>query len=939
MNGEEATRNFYTWELTGRGYSLFPYPIKPEPPFREFFHRFNQTEYPDDGKVPRLFERIFPAKKDEASPRDQTETKPKSFEYTPFFRQYKINFAKAEDIDNRSVVEFINMLSEGERPFSFEVVGTSENLDIYTTCGVEDGPRLGHLLSAYFPGIVVSNTIDFPFNPDKEVLIADFGYDEEFMRPIKTSTNGWKSLLPILDNLKEEETVMFQILFEGVENPWANSILNAVTVGSKPFFADSPEMLTCAKEKIACPLFAVVFRLAVQSYTKTQAEKLANEVVLNIRGASDSGFNSLIPLSNAGYPYKSHLENLKLRRTNRLGMIMNSSELSSFVSFPDTTRLFAGQVKTKAVPKSLTDNDYHIGINIHNGTEKEVSLNDQQRLRHCHVIGTTGTGKSTLLANLFLEDVRKGNGCALFDPHGDTIEDIIPHIPENRLADVILLDPSDPEYAFGFNLLSAKTEVEKIVLSSDLVDAFVRHSTSWGDQMTSVLSNAINAFLSSEKGGTLVDLRRFLLESLFRKEFLKTVKDPNILYYWNNEYVLLKKASISPLLTRLDTFLRPRIIRNILSQREGLDFGEVLNGRKILLIKLSQGLIGEENSYLLGTLILSKLYQVAQARQLKEKTDRHPAYIYLDEFHNFITPSIKAILSGARKYGVGLILAHQELGQIQTSELFTSVLSNTNIRICFRLGEADAKKLESGFAFFDSLDLQNLDTGQAVIRVGKSSDDCSLKTSLLKEIPPNDNHQVITDNARKMYSKKIKEIEADLFRQIPKYIESEPPIVVPKTEPEKPQTEIETKGREYLEQLEEKQEIREHRYLQTFIKKMAEQRGFKAVIEEEVAGGRIDVVLQRDTLKIACEIAVANSVEYEVKNILKCQNAGYMPVCVVSRDTKHLRKIEEKAGAEVSQMGHFFTPEQLTEFLDSLAEKKEETRIRGYRVKVRYVHE
>ena len=137
---------------------------------------------------------------------------------------------------------------------------------------------------------------------------------------------------------------------------------------------------------------------------------------------------------------------------------------------------------------------------------------------------------------MLIEDMKQGNGCALFDPHGDIVEDILDHIPENRKNDVILIDPSDNEYAIGFNLLGATTDAEKIVLSSDLVSSFKRHATAWGDNMSAVLSNAINTFLESSRDGTLIELKRFLLEDSFRNEFLTSVEDPSIHYYWNNEY-------------------------------------------------------------------------------------------------------------------------------------------------------------------------------------------------------------------------------------------------------------------------------------------------------------------------------------------------------------------------------------------------------------------
>jgi len=403
------------------------------------------------------------------------------------------------------------------------------------------------------------------------------------------------------------------------------------------------------------------------------------------------------------------------------------------------------------------------------------------RLRHTHIIGSTGVGKSTLIANMIIEDMNSGNGCALFDPHGDIVEDILLRIPEHRKKDVIVIDPSDNEYSIGFNLLSATTESEKIVLSSDLVSSFKRHATAWGDNMSAVLSNAINTFLESDKGGTLIELKRFLLEDAFRKEFLLSVEDPSIHYYWNNEYYMVKKG-IAPLLTRIDTFLRPKLIRYMLVQNEGVDFAECIKKKKIVLLKLSQGLIGEENSFLLGSLFLSKFNQAAQGRQALAKSQRHPYYIYLDEFQNFITPSITSILSGARKYGLGLVLAHQELAQIDDSKVLNSVISNPYIRMCFRLGDSDAKRLESGFSGFEQSDLQSLEIGKAIMRVGSSNNDFNITTSLLSQVSSNSKNirEYIIQNTRDNYSKpksELNEIIISLLPQSPVKKEIKIPVV------------------------------------------------------------------------------------------------------------------------------------------------------------------
>lgn len=949
MNTQEAVEKFYNWEIKGRGYSLFNSPVDLEPAFQVFSCSYTSPgEYVDDGKTPSLFKRIFSSKKVIQKEENEEEVLAYPYEYEPQLYQLTIHFSERPDIKDNRVVEFLNMLSESDSNISFEIVGSQNKVDFRLICNDEDRIRIHNLILSYFPTAFITDSAveKFPLEESKDIVIIDFGYDEEFIRPINTSISGLTSIMTIFERLGFDDSVVLQIILKGVINPWADSILNSVGNSKYCFFCDSPEMFECAKEKVSTPLFAVIIRLAVQSNTQEKTTRLANELISNISLASRSAFNSIIPLNNVDYEYSLHWENLNARSSNRLGMIMNSNELSLFVHFPDSPLLICNDFKTRSVPDIAVNNDYHIGVNIHNGVQKEVSINDSQRLRHCHIIGATGTGKSTLITTLFLEDINKGNGCVIFDPHGDTIDEIIPHIPKNRLSDIILIDPSDSEYSFGFNLLSSKNEVEKIVLSSDLVDAFKRHSTSWGDQMTSVLSNAINAFLNSTRPGSLYELKRFLIEPTFRKEFLKSVDDRSIHYYWDNEFNLLKKGSLSPLLTRLDTFLRPRTIRNMLSQKQGLDFNQVLNERKILLVKLSQGLIGEENSYLLGTLILSKIYQVALSRQSIAKENRNPFYIYLDEFQNFITPSINSILSGARKYGIGLILAHQELNQLKDSDIGHSVLSNTNIRICFRLGDNDAPKLESGFSHFDSSDLQNLNIGDAIVRIGRNTDDFSLRTSVIRTIDVSDNAQIIRDISRKKYSTKTTEIEEQLNSFLSTSANTNPVLKEEKQQPKESREEekntinIPEKGHKYLEHFTEKEEIREHRYLQTFIKKIAEQRSFKASIEETVDGGRIDVSLVKDSLSIACEIAVSNSVEYEIKNIQKCLNSNYSLVCVISKEKKHLNKIKEKAIIEFGEKNkiNFFTPNQMTELLDSLVQKEENSlpRIRGYRVKVNY---
>ena len=288
--------------------------------------------------------------------------------------------------------------------------------------------------------------------------------------------------------------------------------------------------------------------------------------------------------------------------------------------------------------------------------------------------------------------------------------------------------------------------------------------------MNSVLKNAILAFLESDRRGTLADLQQFLIEKPFRNEFLKSVRDTYVVNYWQKSFPLLSGTkSIGSILTRLDTFLAQKPIRYMVSQPENrLDFADIMDSGKIFLAKLPEGLLGRENSHLLGTLLVSKFQQTAMSRQAQQIAARRDFWLYIDEFANFITPSMAEILSGARKYRIGLTLAHHELHQLQRNpEVASAVMSHPYTRIVFRVGDDDAKKLAEGFSFFEANDLRNLETGQAVARVERSDYDFNLSVPLPAEPDKNSaaaRRQEVITASRKEYGTSRADIEAMLAK-------------------------------------------------------------------------------------------------------------------------------------------------------------------------------
>lgn len=386
-----------------------------------------------------------------------------------------------------------------------------------------------------------------------------------------------------------------------------------------------------------------------------------------------------------------------------------------------------------------------------------------------------------------------------------------------------------------------------------------------------------------------------------------------------------------------------------MAQKENrLDLGAIMNEGKIFLAKLAQGAIGEENAYLLGTLIVAKLHQMAIGRQEVKEAERRNFYLYVDEFQNFITPSMASILSGARKYHLGLILAHQELRQLwnRDTDVASAVTSNPYTRICFRLGDFDAKKLEEGFSYFTARDLQNLGIGEAIARIERAEYDFNLRTLPLPDRDPKTaklSRERIVTLSRQKYAKKREEVEAALAGPEPPAAR-EPTRQEAAQEGKKTSAAAEAMPRSRIPEgpTETRQPQRaaapepalpgrggaQHKYLQQLVKRLAEGKGYRVVIEKQILGGTgsVDVSLEKDDRKIACEISITTSEGHELGNLQKCLAEGYAEVIILSSERKALDKIKKLAshelGADALKKVRFFLPEELISHLEA-AEVKE----------------
>jgi hypothetical protein len=541
------------------------------------------------------------------------------------------------------------------------------------------------------------------------------------------------------------------------------------------------------------------------------------------------------------------------------------------------------------------------------------------------------------------------------------VDDLVARLPEHRINDVILFDPADTDYPVGFNVLAAHSDLEKTLLASDLVAIFRRLSTSWGDQMHAVLANAIQAFLESKCGGTIADLRKFLIDREFREDFLTTIPDEEITYYWRKEFPLLSGRPQGPILTRLDSFLRPKLVRQMVVQRENkIDFRSVMDDGKIFLAKLAQGAIGEENAALLGSFLIARFHQTAMSRQDMRATDRRPFLIAADECQHFVTPSMASILSGARKYSVGLVLAHQDLTQLQRKdgEVYSSLTANAGTRIVFRVGDSDARSLADGFANFTSEDLRALSVGEAICRYDRADHDFNLAVPLVDTIDEDAalaKRAYIVELSRKKYGQppsereQVKDVvpadtpvpDADA-PALPMPKSAAPPQApAPPAKPAAPARRIPVK-REPVEEAALGRGGAQHKYLQELVKRFADAQGYRATIEKPTPnGGSVDVALDRADGSIAVEISVTSTTAYESGNVAKCLAAGYARVVVLAPERRRLDAIAKVVrsallDSERSRVDFLLPEEFLTYLSAQTPPPPSEEQVGGYKVKVSY---
>lgn len=402
---------------------------------------------------------------------------------------------------------------------------------------------------------------------------------------------------------------------------------------------------------------------------------------------------------------------------------------------------------------------------------RRFGIKTDDRRRHMYVIGKTGMGKTTLMENMVLNDIYKGHGVGIVDPHGDFAEKILDYIPPGRINDVVYFNPADIDNPIGFNVLEVHTEEQKHLIAAGLMGIFKKiWPDVWSSRMEYILNNTILALLDSP-GSTLLGINRLLSDKDYRRKVIRQLKDPVVKTFWQNEFASYNdryaQEAVAPIQNKIGQFLSASVIRNMVAQvTSTINIREIMDSRKILIMNLSKGRIGEDNSRLLGGMLITKIQLAAMERVDTPEEERKDFFLYVDEFQNFATPSFANILSEARKYRLSLIMAHQYVAQLD-EVVAAAVFGNVGTIVAFRVGGGDAEALAKEFApVFTEEDIVNLAKYKIILKLmidGVASQPFSAQTMPPIGSPTGTRDKVIRVS-RERYSKPRVQIEDKIIR-------------------------------------------------------------------------------------------------------------------------------------------------------------------------------
>jgi hypothetical protein len=664
----------------------------------------------------------------------------------------------------------------GQRHFSFEIVGSQGLVYFYAMVPMALVDVVKQAIISAYTSAQVEEVVEHNiFNKSGKlsgVLGGEFVLKKPFAYPIATyqeiKRDTMQALLNALSTLDKEDGASIQILMRPSDRKWqqeATSVANdkrngkskksgmqsALNIG-KQFvvaLAKPPEtgndkkdqkelsnlersIVDAIDDKTRYQGYEVLIRVVVSSNITQRSQAILANIVASFSLFDAPGKNGFkyVAAENTVELVRDYV--LRLFPQSNRDMVLNAVELSTLFHFPDqrsipTSQLRRQESKQVDAPRNMPTDGLLLGYNLFRGVKKPIRLSLQDRQRHMYVVGQTGTGKSTFLENLALQDMLNGDGFAFVDPHGDTVERLLSMVPKERTEDIIYFSPADMAYPMGLNIFEFDTPDQKDFLIQEALNMLYKlydpqHTGIMGPRYEHLFRNAALTVMADPEGGTFVDIPKLFRDPKYVQQKLKYVTDPNVREFWEREMPQAQRSNeygdvVSWFVSKFGAFLSNEMMRNIIGQtKSAFNLREIMDKKKILLVNLSKGRTGQLNMQLLGIIFVMKFQAAAMSRASIPEKERTDFALYVDEFQNFSTDSFATILSEARKYHLNLIAANQFTTQLSEA-IRDAVFGNVGTTIAFRVGDRDAEALKKYFQpSFDETDILRVPNYNAIVR-------------------------------------------------------------------------------------------------------------------------------------------------------------------------------------------------------------------------------
>lgn len=665
----------------------------------------------------------------------------------------------------------------GQRHLSFEIVAHGGLVHYYAVVPSVLVDVVRQAIAAAYPSArleeVTEHNVFSQVGKISGTIGGEFTLKKDFVYPIATyqesKRDAARALLNALSSANREDGVAVQVMIRPAREGWTKNSITAAEKITKDKGKKKPGLggliapkelmealwrppeqkdlkpedkqltsleqatVEAIQEKTRYPGYEVLIRVVVSSNTAAHSQALLKNIVAAFSLFDSPTFNGF------KFAVTKNIEELVTAYIFRFfpqtitQNVLNSMELATIFHLPDQKTIPTSQVErqmSKQVdgPTQLMDEGFLLGYNEFRGVKKPIRLSTNDRRRHTYIIGQTGTGKSVLLENLAFQDMMDGRGFAFVDPHGDSVEALLGKVPKERVEDVIYFNPGDMTNPIGLNMFEFDHPDQKDFLVQEAINMLYGlydpgHTGIVGPRLEHIFRNAALLLMSDPNGGTFIDIPKLLIDEDFMKSKLKYVTDQTVLDFWTKEFPASQRSNeagevISWVVSKFGPFISNDAMRNIIGQtKSGFNLREIMDNKKILLVNLSKGKMGELNSKLLGIIFVMKFQAAAMGRADIPEDQRVDFSLYVDEFQNFATESFESILSEARKYRLNLILGNQFMTQL-TDKIREAIIGNVGTVISGRIGITDAEILVKKFApTFDAEDLTKMPNYQSVTSV------------------------------------------------------------------------------------------------------------------------------------------------------------------------------------------------------------------------------